>query len=75
MDVDGLFRSLTKDAGLPSIRATWVERYIKSPITFWCDIHAPVDMQDVPDPFVTLLIERGLDHQSDVIAESYPDAV
>ena len=75
MDVDGLFRSLTKDAGLPSIRATWFERYIKSPITFWCDIHAPVDMQDAPDPFVTLLIERGLDHQSDVIAESYPDAV
>ena len=32
-------------------------------------------MQDAPDPFVTLLIERGLDHQSDVIAESYPDAV
>ena len=32
-------------------------------------------MRDGPDPFVTLLIERGLDHQSDVIAKSYPDAV
>jgi len=75
MDVAGNFRSLTKNAGLPSIRATWVERYIKSPITFWCDIHAPEDMRDGPDPFVTLLIDRGLDHQSGVIAESYPDAV
>jgi hypothetical protein len=32
-------------------------------------------MQDAPDPFVTLLIERGLDHQSDVIAKSYLGAV
>ena len=32
-------------------------------------------MRDGPDPFVTLLIDRGLDHQSCVIAESYPDAV
>ena len=66
---------MTKDAGLPSIRATWVERYVKSPITFWCDIHAPEDMKDPPDPFVTLLIERGLEHQSGVISESYPDGV
>jgi len=75
MDVDGVFQSLTRDTGLPSIRATWVERYVKSPISFWCDIHAPEEMQDPPDTFVELLIERGLEHQSDVIEESYPGAV
>lgn len=75
MDVEGLFQSLTKDAGLPSIKATWVERYVKSPISFWCDIHAPAEMQDPPDTFVELLIERGMEHQSEVVSNSYPGGV
>ena len=32
-------------------------------------------MHDPPDPLVALLTERGLDHQSDVIAQVYPDSV
>ena len=75
MDVNTLYRSLISDAGLPSIKATWVERYVKSPISFWCDIHAPAEMQDPPDAFVSLLIDRGMEHQSEVVSNSYPGGV
>jgi uncharacterized protein len=75
MDVDALYRSLISGAGLLSIKATWVERYVKSPISFWCDIHAPVEMQDPPDAFSSLIIDRGMEHQSEVVSNSYPGSV
>lgn len=75
MDIDGLYRSLTQDSGLASIKATWIEQFVRSPITFWCDLHAPKELSDPIDPYVQHLFEIGHEHQSRVTAESYPGAV
>lgn len=75
MDIAKLHEDLTRDSGIGSIRATWVERFVESPISFWCDIHAPEGMQDSIDPFVQHLFQAGQEHQTSVTDQSYPEAV
>ena len=75
MDIAKLYDNLTRDPGVGSIKATWVERFIDSPISFWCDIHAPEEAKDSIDPFLQHLFETGQEHQSNVTDESYPEAV
>lgn len=75
MNIVKTLDDLTKDEGIPLIIATSVERYVISPISFWCDIYAPPDQEDLLDPYVQRLFEVGHDHQSDVINESYTGAV
>ena len=45
MDVDALYSPLMLDKGVPSIKATWVEQFVRSPISFWCDVHAPEEQK------------------------------
>ena len=75
MDVDALHNSQIQDMGIPSIKATDVEIFAISPITFWCSLHAPEDAQDPIDPYTQRLFEVGHEHQADVTTESYPEAV
>ena len=75
MDTGKTFAALTKETGIPLITATSVERFVLSPITFWCDIHAPPQHKDPLDPYLQRLFEVGHDHQSAVIDESYTGAV
>ena len=75
MEVEKLFQQLTEDLGVHSIRAGWVERFVDSPISFWCEIHAPEGVQDSIDPFLQHLFQTGQEHQSSVTDESYPEAV
>lgn len=75
MDIDRTLDALTKDAGVPLIVATDVERFVLSPITFWCEMHAPPEQQDPLPLYLQHLFTVGQDHQTDVIDESYPGAV
>lgn len=75
MDIEQVFRRLTGEADVPTIRASWVERYLESPVSFWCDLYAPEELRDPIHPFVQHLFEVGQEHQSKVTAQSYPDAV
>ena len=75
MVIAKVYDNLTRDSGVGSIRATWVERFVESPISFWCDIHAPEELRDSIDPFLQHLFETGQEHQSSVTEESYPEAV
>ena len=75
MDIDKVYDALITGGGPSSIKATWVELFADSPVTFWCDIHAPQEERDSIDPFLQHLFETGLEHQSTVTAESYPGAV
>jgi len=75
MEIEQQFNQLTQNGGVDSIKASWIERFLDSPITFWCDVHAPEEMRDTMDLFQEHLFETGQTHQSDVTAESYPGAV
>lgn len=75
MDIDQLYASLTLDGGITPIQAGSVERFVQSPISYWCELHAPLDARDSIDLFQQHLFETGYQHQSDVTAESFPEAV
>ena len=75
MDTGKAFAALTTETGISLIKATSVEQFVLSPITFWCEIHAPPQHQDPLDPYRQYLFEVGHDHQSAVIDESYFGAV
>ena len=75
MDFEQQFKQLTQYGGADSIRAGWVERFVDSPISFWCEIHAPQEEQDSLDPFQQHLFVIGHQHQSEVTDESYHGAV
>ena len=75
MDIAKLYDDLTRDSGVTSIQATWVERFVESPISFWCDIYAPEGAEDSIDPFLQHLFQTGQEHQSSVTDESYPEAI
>ena len=46
MDVEKIFRKFTNGSRNDAVRAGWVERYMESPITFWCSLHAPQDAKE-----------------------------
>lgn len=75
MDIDRLYASLTLDGGITPIQAGAVEKFVQSPISYWCDLHAPPDARDSINLFQQHLFETGHQHQSDVTAESFPEAV
>ena len=75
MEIEQTLSTHTKDSGIPLIVATDVERFVKSPITYWCNIHAPEEHRDPLPPYLKHLFEIGQDYQADVIDESYTGAV
>jgi uncharacterized protein len=75
LDVEQVYHTLAAYTGLVPIKATQVEQYVLTPITFWCAIHAPEELKDAVDPFVQHLFEVGQHHQTNVTAVSYPEAV
>ena len=63
MDINAIYGELTTDASEPSIKASWIERFLDSPITFWCDVHAPEEMRDAMELFQEHLFESCQEHQ------------
>ena len=75
MDIEHALVQLIKESGVPAIKAGWVDRYVDSPVSFWCDIHAPPDSADPMQPFVQYLFDAGNEHQTEVTSNLYPEAV
>ena len=75
MDAETLYTTLTRDSGIAAIQAGAVERYVDSPITFWCDIHAPPDGQDSINLFQQHLFDTGHQHQTEVTGAQFHGAV
>jgi hypothetical protein len=59
MDIDTTFAALTAETGFRSVKATAVEQYVLSPISFWCDVHAPPEERDPMNPYQRRLFEVG----------------
>ena len=75
MDIEHALLQLSKEGGFPAIKAGWVDRYVDSPVSFWCDIHAPAGSADSMQPFVQYLFDTGNEHQTEVTSNLYHGAV
>ena len=75
MDVQQTYNRLTSASTVGLIRAGWVERYVASPISFWCSVHAPDERKDPINDFQQGLFDYGIEHQKIVAERSYPGSV
>ena len=75
MNVEAIFHQLTNGARSGAVRAGWVESYLESPITFWCDRHAPANAKDPMNDYQQHLFDAGNAHQDRVNEQFYPGGV
>lgn len=57
---------MTAEGVTPRIKADDVEKFVSSPVTYWCDLFAPETAMDPMNDFQQLLLNYGHSHQSDV---------
>ena len=75
MNVEDIYNQLTNGAKDGSIRAGWVERYLESPITLWCNLHAPVEAKDPMNDRMQHIFDIGNAHQDRVNERMYPGGI
>ena len=75
MDLEEIYRRFTDGARSGAVRAGWVERYMDSPITFWCGLHAPQDAKEPMTDFQQHLFDVGNSHQMLVNDKMYPGGI
>ena len=75
MDVEAIYRNFTNGAKDGAIRAGWVERYLESPITLWCNLHAPVEAKDPMNDQMQHIFDIGNIHQDRVNERMYPGGI
>lgn len=74
MDVQKTFDQFTEETGPYTVSANQVERYVGSPINFWCDTHAPAEERDDTNLYMQHLEETGKEHRADILKQSYASA-
>ena len=75
MNVEEIYRQFTVGSRDNAVRAGWVERYLESPITFWCGLHAPKDAREPMTDFQQHLFDVGNSHQDLVNDRMYPGGI
>lgn len=75
MENSDVYRLMTRAADISSVKANWIDRYVESPISFWCDLYAPRKLADTLDLFQKHLFETGQEHQDEITEEEYPGAI
>ncbi|PKB70803.1 MAG: hypothetical protein BZY87_09815 [SAR202 cluster bacterium Io17-Chloro-G6] len=75
MENSDIYQLMTEVTDDLSVKASWIDRYVESPISFWCDLFAPRELQDTLDLFQQHLFETGREHQIEVTEEEYPGAI
>lgn len=74
MDIEKTFERLTSEQGPYAVSAGQVERYVGSPINFWCDVHAPAEERDSSNLYMQHLEETGKEHRAEILRMSYASA-
>ena len=75
MNVEEIYLQFTDGASSGAVRAGWVERYLQSPITFWCSLHAPADAKDPMNDQMQHIFDIGNNHQERVNDRLYPGGI
>jgi predicted RecB family nuclease len=73
--VADLYARFTEVGDGPAVKASMLERFIKSPITVWCEINADRAQRDPTNDYQELLFSRGHQHQAEVTSELFGTAV
>ncbi len=58
-----------------TVTGSTVMKYYISPFIVWCDAFAPPEEREPESKYLHLLFERGIQHEKNVRASLYPDAV
>ena len=66
MNVEEIYRRFTDGSREGGVRAGWVERYLESPVAFWCTLHAPADARDPMNDQMQHIFDIGNNHQDRV---------
>ena len=74
MDIEQVYQRLTTDNGLFAVTAAHVERYVGSPINFWCEVNAPAEERDPTNLYMQHLEDTGKEHRAEVLRKSYASA-
>ena len=75
MNLQQLYDDFTRDRGVKLISATSIERFMRSPINFWCEVNAPPEEMESLDLYHEQLFRQGNTYQTQVIRESYAGTV
>ena len=75
MNVQDIYIHLTNGSRKDAVRAGWVERYIESPITLWCNLHAPTEARDPMTDQMQHIFGIGNTHQDRVNERMYPGGI
>ena len=74
MDIEKTFKKFATDQGPYAVSANEVERYVSSPINFWCDSHAPSEERDSGNLYMQHLEDTNRDYREEVLRQSYAAA-
>ena len=75
MIVEDIYNQLTNGSRDVAVRAGWVERYLESPITLWCNLHAPTEAKDAMTDQMRHIFDIGTAHQDRVNDLMYPGGI
>jgi len=75
MNVEEIYRQFTDGTSSGAVRAGWVERYLESAITFWCNLHASPDVRDPMNDQMQHIFDIGNNHQDRVSDRLYSGGV
>ena len=75
MNVEEIYRQFTSGSRGNAVRGSWVERYLESPISFWCTLHAPADAKDPMNDKMQHIFDIGNTHQDRVNERLYPGGI
>jgi len=74
LNIEKTFQKFTTGRGPYAVTAGNVERYVSSPINFWCEAHAPAEERDPTNLYMQHLEETGKEHRADILRQSYASA-
>lgn len=75
MNVEDIYLRFTAGSRESAVRAGWVERYLESPITLWCNLHAPTEARDFMTDQMQHIFDIGNTHQDRVNEQMFPDGI
>ena len=75
MNVEDIYSRLTNGSRDDAVRAGWIERYLESPITLWCNLHAPIEARDPMTDQMQHIFGIGNTHQDRVNERMFPGGI
>lgn len=73
VNIDELYKICLSPGLEPTVTASIVIDFVKSPFKIWCDLNAPKEAKDPLSEYQRLLLEQGQQHEERTVAMAYPE--